>query len=90
MIASIISEAKKEIRALLENSYDPADTRTSLLFKLGEGSFVNKKDLAQYLQDMGFDKDPSKLETEQLQLLTGYIELMKDEEKETKKLLNLK
>ena len=90
LISRMISEAKKDIRAMLENSYDPSDTRTSLLFKLGEGSFVNKKDLARYLNDMGFDEDPSKLDTEQLQFLIGYIELIKEEEKDTEKLLNLR
>ena len=90
LISRMISEAKKDIRAMLENSYDPSDTRTSLLFKLGEGSFVNKKDLARYLNDMGFDEDPSKLDTEQLQFLIGYIELIQEEEKDTEKLLNLR
>ena len=90
MISRVISEAKKEIRSLLENSFDPEDTRTSLLFKLGEGSFVNKKDLAQYLKDMGFDQDPSKLDTEQIQLLVGYIELDKEMEKKNQKLLGLR
>ena len=90
LISRVISEAKKEIRSLLENSFDPEDTRTSLLFKLGEGSFVNKKDLAQYLVDMGFEDDPSKLDTEQIQLLVGYIELMKEEEKRQEKLLRLR
>ena len=90
LISRVISEAKKEIRSLLENSFDPEDTRTSLLFKLGEGSFVNKKDLAQYLVDMGFEDDPSKLDTEQIQLLVGYIELIKEEEKRQEKLLRLR
>ena len=90
MISRVISEAKKEIRSLLENSFNPEDTRTSLLFKLGEGSFVNKKDLAQYLKDMGFDQDPSKLDTEQIQLLVGYIELDKEVEKKQQKLLGLR
>ncbi len=90
LISRVISEAKKEIRSLLENSFDPEDTRTSLLFKLGEGSFVNKKDLAQYLRDMGFEDNPAKLETEQIQLLIGYIELMKEEEKRQEKLLRLR
>jgi hypothetical protein len=90
LISRVVAEAKKEIRDLLSTSFDPSDTRTSLLFKLGEGSFVSKKDLAGYLQDMGFDDDPSKLDIEQLQLLIGYIELDKEQEKETQQLLGLR
>jgi hypothetical protein len=90
LISRVVSEAKKDIRDLLKNSFDPNDTRTSLLFKLGEGSFVSKSDLAGYLNDMGFDDDPSKLDIEQLQLLEGYIELIKEEEKRTQEALKLR
>jgi hypothetical protein len=90
LISRVVGEAKKEIRDILSYAFDPEDTKTALLFKLGEGSFINKRELKAVLDDMGLDENPANLEISQLQMLVGYIELIKEAEKDTEKLLDLR
>ena len=81
LISTVISEAKKQALEVLELSFDPDDNKSTLLYKLGQSSFIKKNDLRELLKQMELDDDPSKLTTRQLQLLIGYIEIDKENEK---------
>jgi len=87
MISQIITLAKGDIKDMLAVSYDPADTRTKVLWELGK---VPKKELAKILNDMGFESDPSKLDTEQLEIIKFYLDMEEKETKATDKLYGLK
>jgi hypothetical protein len=81
LISTVISEAKKQALEVLELSFDPDDNKSTLLYKLGQSSFIKKNDLRDLLKQMELDDNPSKLTTRQLQLLIGYIEIDKENEK---------
>ena len=89
-ISNLISQAKADIRDILESSLNPEDTKSSLLLKLGEGNFISRKELDKMLRDLGLGDNPVDLDLQQLQLLVGIIETEKDIEKDTKKILGLK
>jgi hypothetical protein len=89
-ISNLISQAKADIRDILESSLNPDDTKSSLLLKLGEGNFISRKELDKMLRDLGLGDNPVDLDLQQLQLLVGIIETEKDIEKDTKKILGLK
>jgi hypothetical protein len=89
-ISNLISQAKADIRDILESSLNPEDTKASLLLKLGEGNFISRKELDKMLRDLGLGDNPVDLDLQQLQLLVGIIETEKDIEKDTKKILGLK
>jgi len=81
LISKVISDAKKQALEVLELSFDPDDNKSTLLYKLGQSSFIKKNDLRDLMKQMELDDDPSKLTTRQLQLLIGYIEIDKENEK---------
>jgi hypothetical protein len=81
LISKVISDAKKQALEVLELSFDPDDNKSTLLYKLGQSSFIKKNDLRNLLKQMELGGDPSKLTTRQLQLLIGYIEIDKENEK---------
>ena len=81
LISTVISNAKKDALATLELSYDPEDRKATLLYKLGQSSFIKKKKLRGLLSDMELDEDLTKLDEEQLELLIGYVQIEKDLEK---------
>jgi hypothetical protein len=77
MITAIVRQSKKDLKEIIGNSYNPDDERTSMLFKLGEGSLVSKRDLREYLSDMELGDDPTELTNAQLAMLIEFIELDK-------------
>ena len=81
LISKVISDAKKQALEVLELSFDPDDNKSTLLYKLGQSSFIKKNDLRNLMKQMELGGDPSKLTTRQLQLLIGYIEIDKENEK---------
>ena len=82
LISTVISEAKKQALEILEASFDPEDNKSTLLYKLGQSSFIKKNDLRVLLKQMELDDDPSKLTDRQLQFLISYIEIEKENEKD--------
>ena len=81
LISKVISDAKKQALEVLELSFDPDDNKSTLLYKLGQSSFIKKNDLRNLMKQMEIGGDPSKLTTRQLQMLIGYIEIDKENEK---------
>ena len=81
LISTVISESKKRALEVLELSFDPDDRKSTLLYKLGQSSFIKKNDLRDLLKQMEIDDDPSKLTGRQLEMLIGYIELDKENKK---------
>jgi hypothetical protein len=81
LISTVISESKKRALEVLELSFDPDDRKSTLLYKLGQSSFIKKNDLRDLLKQMEIDDDPSKLTARQLEMLIGYIELDKENKK---------
>ena len=81
LISKVISAAKKQALEVLELSFDPDDNKSTLLYKLGQSSFIKKNDLRNLMKQMEIGGDPSKLTTRQLQMLIGYIEIDKENEK---------
>jgi hypothetical protein len=81
LISTVISESKKRALEVLELSFDPDDRKSTLLYKLGQSSFIKKNDLRDLLKQMEIDDDLSKLTGRQLEMLIGYIELDKENKK---------
>ena len=81
LISVVMSDAKSRVLEILEASYDPEDTKATLLYKLGQSSFIKKKDLRSRLKGMEMDEDPSKLTSRQLEFLIGLIEAEREQEK---------
>ena len=81
LISDVMTNAKKQALEVLELSFDPDDTKSVLLYKLGQSSFIKKGELRTMLKEMGLDDDPSKMTRRQLELLIGYIEIGKDNQK---------
>jgi len=90
LITDLMSRTKKDVLKIYENSFDPRDTKTGLLFKLGGGSFIKKKDLATLLKDMDLPENPADLDVPTLQFLEAYIELEREQKRESKGYLDLK
>jgi len=81
LISVVMSDAKSRVLEILEASYDPEDTKATLLYKLGQSSFIKKKDLRSRLKGMEMDEDPSKLTSRQLEFLIDLIEIEKKQKK---------
>ena len=74
-----IRESKALVKDILSRSFDPKDTRTLMLFKLGAGEYANKARLKQYAKEFGIEKDLNELEDHQLKLFVGFVEVMEDQ-----------
>ena len=81
LISTVISNAKKDALLTLSLSFDSDDRKSVLMYKLGQSSFIKRKDLRILLNEYGLDKDASKLDTEQIQMLITLIEMEKEEKK---------
>ena len=74
-----IRESKALVKDILSSSFDPKDTRTLMLFKLGAGEYANKARLKQYAKEFGIEKDLNELEDHQLKLFVGFVEVREDQ-----------
>ena len=78
-IYDTINTSKKFVKEILANSFDPEDTRSLLLYKLGAGEYANKRRIQEYQKEFGLgEEELTDLELPQLQLFVGYIELMEE------------
>jgi hypothetical protein len=78
-IYDTINTSKQYVKEILANSFDPEDTRSLLLYKLGAGEYANKRRIQDYQKNFGLgDEELTDLELPQLQLFVGYVEVMED------------
>jgi hypothetical protein len=78
-IYDTINTSKQFVKEILANSFDPEDTRSLLLYKLGAGEYANKRRIQNYQKEFGLgDEELTDLELPQLQLFVGYVELMEE------------
>jgi hypothetical protein len=73
-----LRESKALVKDILSRSFDPKDTRTLMLYKLGAGEYANKTRLKQYAKEFGIEEDLNELEDHQLKLFVGYVEVRED------------
>jgi len=78
-IYDTINTSKQFVKEILANSFDPEDTRSLLLYKLGAGEYANKRRIQDYQKNFGLgDEELTDLELPQLQLFVGYVEVMEE------------
>ena len=80
-----IQQSKSFVKEILGNAFDPEDTRTLLLFKLGAGEYANQSRLNQYKKELGIEEEFTDLELPQLQLFVSFVETKEDLRKEKRK-----
>jgi len=80
-----INESKKLVKDILGKSFDPEDTRTLMLYKLGAGEYANQRMLKKYASEFGIEEDLTELEDHQLSLFVGYVEVREEERKRDRK-----
>ena len=79
ILSSVLSESKKDVKAALERSFDPSDTRTLKMFQMSNDS--TKDEVAKALVDLKIDKEITDLDENQLDFLIIYLGLGKKEAK---------
>jgi len=79
ILSSVLSESKKDVKAALERSFDPSDTRTLKMFQMSNES--TKDEVAKALVDLKIDKEITDLDENQLDFLIIYLGIGKKEAK---------
>jgi hypothetical protein len=88
MFNGALERAKKSTINVLENSIDPKDKRTLKLYNLSKGvSGSSKADLERALVALNIDMEITDLDENQLDFLTMYIQLQREESQKYKDLL---
>jgi hypothetical protein len=73
-----INDSKRLVKEILANSFDPEDTRTLMLYKLGAGEYANQRRLKSYAKEFGIEEEFTELDDNMLKLFVGYVEVRED------------